>query len=32
LRSVGIDDFSRYAVVEGTNPPPIDWIKDSIRS
>lgn len=32
LRSVGVTDFSKYAVVEGSNPPPIDWIQDKVRS
>lgn len=32
LRSVGVTDFSKYSVVEGTNPPPIDWIQDKVRS
>jgi len=32
LRSVGVTDFAKYAVVEGTNPPPIDWIQEKVRS
>lgn len=32
LRSVGVEDFSKYAVVEGSNPPPIDWIQEKVRS
>ncbi|MCB9770078.1 MAG: SDR family oxidoreductase [Candidatus Omnitrophica bacterium] len=32
LKSVGVTDFSKYAVVEGTEPPPIDWIQEKVRS
>jgi citronellol/citronellal dehydrogenase len=32
LREAGVEDFSKYAVVPGTEPPPIDWIKGKISS
>ncbi len=32
LKSAGVTDFSKYAVIEGTNPPPIDWIQEKVRS
>lgn len=32
LRSAGVTDFSQYAVIPGTNPAPIEWIKGGLRS
>jgi citronellol/citronellal dehydrogenase len=32
LRAAGVADFSKYAVVEGSEPPPIDWLAGKIKS
>lgn len=32
LRTAGVTDFSDYAVVPGTEPPPIDWLASGLHS